>query len=138
MKKKFKKIAVLTFLFFVFGCEYHGDDVTIYTADCVGPIENKVCNGKLILRTPMTYRANFNKQEIIWWVGDGSPGRMSNCAIKDAQNWKCDYKSFGSPVSATMQNGKIQYLFNGMDDNGFVQMSWSWYWYYKIFGKEGW
>ena len=71
-------------------------------------------SAKPLANNPTVYRINPQTQTVIYWQlfdpaasADShfnAPERLVNCAIRDAQNWKCDYPDASGTVAIV--NGK--------------------------------
>ena len=88
-----------------------------------------------------TYKAFPDQQSIIVWIGDGAPAKLSNCAVRDALNWRCaksDKK--GGTVEQSMANGQLSETVDGDPSPGltlFYQASrWRW-WLVKLLETSG-
>jgi hypothetical protein len=55
-----------------------------------------------------TYKAFPDQQSVIVWIGDGAPAKLSNCAVRDALNWRCtrNDKKVGT-VDLSMASGQL-------------------------------
>ena len=88
-----------------------------------------------------TYKAFPDQQSIIVWIGDGAPAKLSNCAVRDALNWRCtrNDKKVGT-VDLSMAAGQLSETIDGDPSPGlalFYQASrWHW-WLVKLLETSG-
>jgi len=65
------------------------NEITVYPMFCTNGRVNGVCNSKEETANPTTYKVFPDLQSVVYWVGDGTPARYSNCAVRDVSNWTC-------------------------------------------------
>lgn len=88
-----------------------------------------------------TYKAFPDQQSVIVWIGDGAPAKLSNCAVRDALNWRCtrNDKKVGT-VDLSMASGQLSETIDGDPSPGlalFYQASrWHW-WLVKLLEASG-
>jgi hypothetical protein len=88
-----------------------------------------------------TYKAFPDQQSVIVWIGDGAPAKLSNCAVRDALNWRCtrNDKKVGT-VDLSMAGGQLSETVDGDPSPGlalFYQASrWRW-WLVKLLETSG-
>jgi hypothetical protein len=51
-------------------------------------------DGKHFLVNTAVYRADADKQTVIWWIegAEMGPMRLTNCTVRDRLNWRCEYE----------------------------------------------
>lgn len=76
-------------------------DVTVY------PVTTRP-NGRTLPLNPSVYRIDVMAQTVIHWTPgvDEAPTALSKCAIRDPQNWRCEYSDGSGTVE--MQGGKYR------------------------------
>lgn len=87
-------IGLLTFFFLykLINWDFLGDEVTVYPVVCsyeVG-IEGR-CDLPAYTLRYHKYKINADRQEVISWVQDFEPTRLTKCAIVNKTNWNCFY-----------------------------------------------
>ena len=88
-----------------------------------------------------TYKAFPDQQSVIVWIGSEAPSKLSNCAVRDALNWRCtksDRK--GGAVEQSMANGQLTETVDGYPSPSltlFYQTPrWRW-WLVKLLETSG-
>lgn len=70
---------------------FFSSEITEYSIICKEkPILNKCDNPKYTL-SKTNYKVIPNRQEVVYWVEDFSPERLTKCAIRNKKNWSCKY-----------------------------------------------
>lgn len=83
-------IIISIYKFFNLGGLF-SSEITEYPVMCKEkPVLNRCDNLEYTL-SKTTYKVISNRQEVIYWVEDFSPERLTKCAIKDKKNWSCKY-----------------------------------------------
>lgn len=80
-------------------------DIIVYPIVCQQKDEilNKCYNPEYTLARAY-YRIIPSRQEVIYWVEDFSPKRLTKCAIVNKQNWSCEYDDGSAEFG--FKNGK--------------------------------
>jgi hypothetical protein len=61
-----------------------------------------------------TYKAFPDQQSVIVWIGSDAPSKLSNCAVRDALNWRCkSTDKQGVTVEQSMANGQLSETVDG-------------------------
>jgi len=73
-------------------------EITAYPISCIpsesGYSSDSECNGKIfVAMTPITYKVYADQQYVVASQEESSIVRLSDCAIKDRQNWNCTEKN---------------------------------------------
>ncbi|MCS3731215.1 hypothetical protein [Bradyrhizobium betae] len=67
----------------------HGE-VTVYNMFCkVNRVAGECKRDQEQTSIPPTFKVFPEQQLVIYWIGDNSPTRYSNCAVRDTINWRC-------------------------------------------------
>ena len=123
--------------------EHFKGEATVYRMFCAS---NRNDNDPCVLREELTsvtetYKAFPDQQSIIVWIGDDAPSKLSNCAVRDALNWRCtkiDKK--GGTVEQSMANGQLPETVDGYPSPSltlFYQAPrWRW-WLVKLLETSG-
>lgn len=84
--------SAISLIVAVGGCNHPSADVKVYIVSTV--------EGRKTLMNVAVYRADAEKQAVIWWVEGSSSGPESlpNCTVRDARNWRCEFKDEGQAV----------------------------------------
>jgi hypothetical protein len=74
------------------------------------------------------YRVDVSRQDVMWWrpgIAD-SPERLLNCAVRDAENWRCEAVVATEPSIVTMQAGRFEetVLSMHLKDRGVTREAW--------------
>lgn len=118
-------------------------EATVYrmfcTSDRVGDSPCALKNE--LTSTPETYKAFPDQQSVIVWIGNDAPSKLSNCAVRDALNWRCTRTNKeGSAVDQSMADGQLSETVNGDASPGltlFYQAPrWRW-WLVKLLETSG-
>lgn len=96
--------------------EHLTGEATVYRMFCTTDRTN---DGSCVLRdeltsVPETYKAYPDQQSVIVWIGNDAPSKLSNCAVRDALNWRCtrNDKKVGT-VEQSMANGHLTETIGG-------------------------
>jgi hypothetical protein len=61
-----------------------------------------------------TYKAFPDQQSVIVWIGNEAPSKLSNCAVRDAMNWRCAKSDKqGVTVEQSMADGQLSETVDG-------------------------
>jgi hypothetical protein len=123
--------------------EHFKGETTVYRMFCTS---NRDDNSSCALRTELTsvtetYKAFPDQQSVIVWIGDDAPAKLSNCAVRDALNWRCtknDKK--GGTVEQSMANGQLSETIDGYPSPSltlFYQASRRRWWLVKLLETSG-
>jgi len=106
----------------------------------------RVGDGPCMLRdeltsVPETYKAFPDQQSVIVWIGHDAPSKLSNCAVRDALNWRCtrNDKKVGT-VDQSMANGQLTETVDGNPSPGlglFYQAPRLRWWLVKLLETSG-
>ncbi len=96
--------------------EHFRGEATVYRMFCAS---NRSDDGPCILKDELTsvtetYKAFPDQQSIIVWIGSDAPSKLSNCAVRDALNWRCtksDKK--GGTIELAMASGQLSETVDG-------------------------
>jgi hypothetical protein len=88
-----------------------------------------------------TYKAFPDQQSVIVWIGNEAPSKLSNCAVRDALNWRCTKNDRqGVAVEQSMANGQLTETVDGYPSPSltlFYQTPrWRW-WLVKLLETSG-
>jgi hypothetical protein len=88
-----------------------------------------------------TYKAYPDQQSVIVWIGNDAPSKLSNCAVRDALNWRCSRNDKqGGTIEQSMANGELTETVDGNTSPSlelFYQTSrWRW-WLVKLLEASG-
>jgi hypothetical protein len=123
--------------------EHWNGETTVFRMYCTSDRE---AAGPCVLRDELTsvtetYKAFPDQQSIIVWIGNDAPSKLSNCAVRDALNWRCaksDRK--GVMVELSMANGQLSETVDGSPSPSltlFYQVPrWRW-WLVKLLETSG-
>lgn len=78
----------------VTGCGRLTGETTIYEVACPHPVSSEqkfYCASRWFPVNPVTYKAIVDQQTVIHWVDPFPPSRLSNCVVRDYENWRCEY-----------------------------------------------
>jgi hypothetical protein len=96
--------------------EHLAGEATVYRMFCTSDRKDE---GPCPLRdeltsVPETYKAFPDQQSVIVWIGNDAPSKLSNCAVRDALNWRCTRsdKKVGS-VEQSMADGQLTETIGG-------------------------
>ena len=123
--------------------EHLTGEATVYRMFCTS---ERADDSPCVLRdeltsVPETYKAFPDQQSVIVWIGSDAPSRLSNCAVRDALNWRCtrNDKKVGT-VEQSMANGQLTETVDGNPSPGlglFYQAPrWRW-WLVKLLETSG-
>jgi hypothetical protein len=123
--------------------EHFKGEATVYRMFCTS---NRSDDNPCVPRDELTsvtetYKAFPDQQSVIVWIGDGAPAKLSNCAVRDALNWRCtrNDKKVGT-VDLSMAAGQLSETIDGDPSPGlalFYQASrWHW-WLVKLLEASG-
>ena len=72
-------------------CSTDGVEITSYPLLCDKPLASGDCQGKIIPLNRSIYKVFSSSQQVVYWTPGISdrPVRLEQCAIRDAENWKC-------------------------------------------------
>jgi hypothetical protein len=106
-------------------------DVTVYVVSCAGNYSDKKC-AKEVPVTRVTFKAIVDQQVVVHWSSeDGVPEKVTNCAVRDTDNWSCK-GSAGLDGVSKMVDGKFNDGFVGASATGIGALrqvpKWYWWW----------
>jgi hypothetical protein len=81
-------ILAVPVYFFVMG-DRSGEVTAYYGACYTSRIHGSCPSGQERANGYTTFRADPERQIVVFWRQIGSPGKFSNCAVRDTQNWHC-------------------------------------------------
>ena len=123
--------------------EHLKGEATVYRMFCTSDRrDDSPCGLKNELTsTTETYKAFPDQQSVIVWIGNDAPSRLSNCAVRDALNWRCTRTDKqGRTIEQSMADGELSETVNGDASPGltlFYQASrWRW-WLVKLLETSG-
>jgi len=63
-----------------------------------------------------TYKVFPDQQSVIYWINDSAPLKFTNCAVRDALNWRCTTaeKRGDAPTEYSMVNGDFSETVDGV------------------------
>jgi hypothetical protein len=96
--------------------EHLSGEATIYRMFCTSDRkDDSPCGLKNELTSATeTYKAFPDQQSVIVWIGNDAPSKLSNCAVRDALNWRCTRTDKeGRTVEHSMANGQLSETVNG-------------------------
>jgi hypothetical protein len=78
---------------------------------------------------------------VIVWIGNDAPSKLSNCAVRDALNWRCANRDKqGGAVEQSMANGQLTETVDGYPSPSltvFYQTSRGRWWLVKLLETAG-
>jgi hypothetical protein len=110
-----------------------GKEHTIYVVACGEGWRGNECVSDLSATQRITYMARGGDSRVIYWsdTDNGGPYEISNCAIRNVENWRCSYQITDSFSSVTrMRDGK---LVGDSTPVPYPQVSW-WRWHLLQWG----
>ena len=123
--------------------EHWSGEATVYRMFCTSDRDAATpCVLKNELTSvPETYKAFPDQQSVIVWIGSDAPSRLSNCAVRDALNWRCTKNDrLGVTVEQSMANGQLSETVDGSPSPSltlFYQVPrWRW-WLVKLLETSG-
>jgi hypothetical protein len=123
------KTLLMLVVILVLSCSQVDQEKTIYLASCKGEIlHGYVCKGRVSPEARMTFKINFERQEVIYWL-EGSysvPSRLNKCVARDKNHWKCEYGDH----SWYMDDGEFRS--NPQDRSEYIPISMYKWWYLYI------
>ena len=92
------------------GCSRGEGEVTVYQVRCDDSVPKKDCWSsptKPFTLNPTVYRVSEPRQSVIYWsLGPShTPHALSNCVVRDMDDWICDYDDLSGKVE--MQSGEL-------------------------------
>lgn len=123
--------------------EHFKGEATVYRMFCTSDRgDDNSCGLKHELTsTPETYKVFPDQQSVIVWIGSEAPSKLSNCAVRDALNWRCTRTDKqGAAVEQSMADGELSETVDGFAAPGlsvFYQVPrWRW-WLVKLLETSG-
>lgn len=123
--------------------EHFKGEATVYRMFCTSAPENSNSCGLKheLTSTPETYKVFPDQQSVIVWIGSEAPSKLSNCAVRDALNWRCTRTDKqGATIEQSMANGELSETVDGFASPGlsvFYQVPrWRW-WLVKLLETSG-
>ena len=69
-------------------------EVVVYRMFCPGGRQGKVCPTREETASRTTYKAFVDAQTVVYWSEGGEePARFGRCAVRDVENWTCQYET---------------------------------------------
>jgi hypothetical protein len=135
-------LGLATFLMWP-ALEHFRGEATVYRMFCTSDRKD---DSPCVLKDELTsvtetYKAFPDQQSVIVWIGNDAPSKLSNCAVRDALNWRCTKNDKrGVTVEQSMANGQLSETVDGAPSPGltiFYQASrWRW-WLVKLLETAG-
>jgi hypothetical protein len=122
--------------------EHLNGEATVYRMFCTSDRKDGRCGLKDELTSVTeTYKAYPDQQSIIVWIGNDAPAKLSNCAVRDALDWRCSrIDKKGVTIEQSMADGQLSETVNGGASPGleiFYQAPrWRW-WLVKLLETSG-
>jgi hypothetical protein len=96
--------------------ERFSGEATVYRMFCTtGRKDDGRCGLKNELTSMTeTYKAYPDQQSVIVWIGNDAPSKLSNCAVRDALNWRCSRNDKqGGTIEQSMAGGQLTETVDG-------------------------
>ena len=96
--------------------EHWNGEATVYRMFCT---TDRDAASPCVLKNELTsltetYKAFPDQQSVIVWIGNDAPSKLSNCAVRDALNWRCTKNDrLGITVEQSMANGQLSETVDG-------------------------
>jgi hypothetical protein len=89
-------------------------EATVYRMFCASDRDTPCVLRDELTSVPETYKAFPDQQSVIVWIGNDAPSKLSNCAVRDALNWRCTRadKKVGT-VEQSMADGQLTETIGG-------------------------
>ena len=123
--------------------EHLNGEVTVYRMFCTSDRKDDGSCGlkNELTSTTETYKAFPDQQSVIVWIGNDAPSKLSNCAVRDALDWRCTrIDKRGATVEQSMTDGELSETIGGDPSPGltlFYQTPrWRW-WMVKLLETSG-
>jgi hypothetical protein len=94
--------------------EHWNGEATVYRMFCKSDRkDDSPCKDQRTSVTE-TYKAFPDQQSVIVWIGNDPPSKLSNCAVRDALNWRCTNRDKqGGTLEQSMANGRLSETVDG-------------------------
>lgn len=67
-------------------------EIIAYGMQCDVKVQNGLCPGKTSYALRAThFKPDYGRQEVLYWTDGFPPNLLTNCAVVDRENWKCEY-----------------------------------------------
>jgi hypothetical protein len=103
---------------------------TIYGVNCEGGAWSGLrCSGRLVEGDRFRFRASQARSEVLYWVAGSKArsGKLSDCQVKDRDNWACNAEVGQPPVIALeFSNGRPVPQANGLVLPFHAVRKWKW------------
>ena len=66
-------------------------EITEYSIMCKEKVEWNQCENPNYPLNKTIYKVLVQRQEVVYWINDFPPERLTKCAIRDKKNWSCKY-----------------------------------------------
>ena len=123
--------------------EHLKGEATVYRMFCTSDrSDDRPC----VLRDELTsvtetYKAFPDQQSVIVWIGNDAPSKLSNCAVRDALNWRCTNRDKqGGAIEQSMADGRLSETVDGFVSPSltlFYQTSRGRWWLVKLLETAG-
>ena len=98
-------IGISLSIFLYTDSNYWKNEVTVYSLFHYEGDKNTI---KTETSLPVTYKALFEQQRVIYWQEGSAPQSYEKCVVRDYKNWKCDVKSsIADNYEIKMLDGKL-------------------------------
>lgn len=120
----------------VTGCAEDDGETTVYYAFCPVALQNGNCQSGEEWAGKDNYKASFSTQTVIRTGADGSPVRLSGCAVVDSENWSCRTETGGEMPDyvQSMKGGK--FTSSALTSDSFYQVSAPYWWFLRILNGQ--
>ena len=91
-------------------------EATVYRMFCASDrADDRPCALKdELTATTETYKAFPDQQSVIVWIGNDAPSKLTNCAVRDAMNWRCTNRDKqGGSLEQSMAEGQLSETVDG-------------------------
>lgn len=89
-------ILLVALALWLFDLNPFSSEITVYSVYCGKDTGDQ---GACIELSPITYRASLDRQEVAYWTDTGTPAMLTDCAVRNWQNWECWYKNRAGRLS---------------------------------------
>lgn len=113
------------------------NEITAYPIICLGQIADGGCKGEVGAGERTTYKIFVEQQSVVFWMeSDREVRRYPYCAVRDVDNWTCQYDEPNVELQAkdVAIDGRVRFVGGRFSvDNGFGNVpKWKW-WRAKLF-----
>ena len=94
--------------------EHLNGEATVYRMFCMSDRKDDGSCKDQRTSVTETYKAFPDQQSVIVWIGNDAPSKLSNCAVRDALNWRCTNRDKqGGSLDQSMANGELSETVDG-------------------------